>query len=180
MYVEDEENARNSFTSYFKRKKYAVYSYGTPEEALEALKDIKPQVIISDQKLGADILGWEFLEKSIEFSPRSVRFILTGYSDMEMAVSSFMKAQIYGYISKNSSSAEIETRVIEACDYWDFIHQKNTSGDANKNDFIMNISGLSKSESEALKNDIDKKEEEIQRLMNEIADLKKQNSSKNT
>jgi serine/threonine-protein kinase len=69
-------------------------------------------VIISDQRMPV-MLGAELLRRSREISPRSVRILLTGYSDLAAIVGSINDGEVYRFISKPWDDS-LQTIVAEA------------------------------------------------------------------
>jgi DNA-binding NtrC family response regulator len=70
-------------------------------------------VIVSDQRMPA-MVGVELLRQSKEISPRSVRILLTGYSDLAAIVGSINDGEVYRFISKPWDNGELQTIVAEA------------------------------------------------------------------
>lgn len=70
-------------------------------EALERIKAAqKPfSLIISDQQMPG-IKGSELLEQAKEITPDTIRFLITGYEDMDAATEAVNKGAIHRYISK--------------------------------------------------------------------------------
>jgi len=60
------------------------------------------------------MLGVELLRQSRDISPRSVRILLTGYSDLAAIVGSINDGEVYRFISKPWDSKELHTIVAEA------------------------------------------------------------------
>ena len=58
--------------------------------------------------------GVELLRRSQEISPRSVRILLTGYSDLASIVGSINDGEVYRFISKPWDNADLQTIVAEA------------------------------------------------------------------
>lgn len=84
------------------RQKYMILKANSGAHALEILdqdRDKEIVLIISDQKMPA-MTGVEFLEKSLESHPNSVRILLTGYTDIESLIEAINHAQIYRYLTK--------------------------------------------------------------------------------
>lgn len=87
------------------------------ESALEALKSLKKQpdraIIISDQRM-SEINGVEFLERTLEINPSSVRILFTGYSSVDAAIEAINRSQIYRYMTKPWEPADLILTVKEA------------------------------------------------------------------
>ena len=79
--------------------KYVVHEASGGEEALSLLRREKVAAIITDQKMPG-MSGVEFLRRSLEVSPDSVRIILTGYTDVEDLMDAINKGHVHQYITK--------------------------------------------------------------------------------
>lgn len=112
LVVDDEERILTALKSLF-RHRYHVFCTTDGYKALDFLKKHQMHVIISDQRMPA-MLGVELLRQSREISPRSVRILLTGYSDLASIVGSINDGEIYRFISKPWDNGALKTIVAEA------------------------------------------------------------------
>ena len=112
LVVDDEERILTALKSLF-RHRYHVFCTTDGYKALDFLKRYQMHVIISDQRMPA-MLGVELLRQSREISPRSVRILLTGYSDLAALVGSVNDGEIYRFISKPWDNRALQTIVAEA------------------------------------------------------------------
>lgn len=112
LVVDDEERILTALKSMF-RQRYQVYCTTDGLEALDLIKKHQIHAIISDQRMPA-MLGVELLRQSREISPRSVRILLTGYSDLAAIVGSINDGEIYRFISKPWDNQALQTIVAEA------------------------------------------------------------------
>jgi serine/threonine-protein kinase len=90
-----------------------VFTTTDGNKALDFIRKHFMHVIISDQRMPA-MLGVDLLRQSREISPRSVRVLLTGYSDLAAIVGSINDGEVYRFISKPWDNAELQTIVVEA------------------------------------------------------------------
>lgn len=86
------------------RQKYRIISSDTPQEALEALVDIKKKgqvvaLLLSDQRM-PKMTGVAFLEKAKKIFPDARRVLLTAYSDTEAAIRAINEVQLDYYLMK--------------------------------------------------------------------------------
>lgn len=84
------------------RKDYNVLKAENGIDALTILNaDLNKEIfiIVSDQRM-PQMTGVEFLEKSIQSHPHSIRILLTGFSDIESLIEAINQAQIYRYLTK--------------------------------------------------------------------------------
>jgi response regulator RpfG family c-di-GMP phosphodiesterase len=113
LFVDDEENVLRSLKRLFMAEDYEVYTATSGAEGLALLKDSEIPVIVSDQRMPV-MTGAEFLAKSKELSPDSVRIILTGYADVEAAIGAINKGGAYRYVSKPWNDGDLLLAVKDA------------------------------------------------------------------
>ncbi|WP_413558687.1 response regulator [Bdellovibrio sp. HCB209] len=97
------------------RKKYTVLKATSGKQALEVLDEHPGQLalIITDQRM-PEMTGVEFLEKTLESHPETVRILLTGYTDLESVISAVNKGQIFRYITKPWDPVDLSNTVDHA------------------------------------------------------------------
>ena len=76
-----------------------VRTFDSPGKALDALDHLRPQVIVSDQRMPG-LSGVQFLEIARRLQPDAVRIIVTGFSDEDLVVESVRRAKVFDYIKK--------------------------------------------------------------------------------
>jgi two-component system, sensor histidine kinase and response regulator len=83
------------------RKKYEIIKATSGQEALNWLKVNRGPLplIITDQRM-PEMTGVEFLERTLESHPDTIRILLTGYTDLESVISAVNQGQIYRYLTK--------------------------------------------------------------------------------
>ncbi len=95
---------------------WKVHVYESPIVALEKLDQLRPNVIISDQRMPG-MTGVQFLEVAKKILPDAVRIIVTGYSDEDLVVESVRKAQIFDYIKKPWEVDDLLASLTRALDF---------------------------------------------------------------
>jgi len=111
LVIDDEERILTALKSLF-RSRYHVFTTTDGYKALDFIRRYHMHVIISDQRMPV-MLGVELLRQSREISPRSVRILLTGYSDLAAIVGSINDGEVYRFISKPWDNSELQTIVAE-------------------------------------------------------------------
>ena len=111
LIIDDEERILTALKSLF-RHRYHVFTTTDANKALDFITRYQMHVIISDQRMPI-MLGAELLRRSREISPRSVRILLTGYSDLAAIVGSINEGEVYRFISKPWDQS-LQTVVAEA------------------------------------------------------------------
>ena len=96
--VDDEIDNVDALERLF-RKKYTVLKATSGAEALKVLDEHQGPValIITDQRM-PEMTGVEFLEKTLDSHPETVRILLTGYTDLESVIMVGNKGQNFKYL----------------------------------------------------------------------------------
>lgn len=98
--VDDEKMVTSAFKALFKVEGYTdVHLFNTPKDAIEYLKDNKPDLIISDFIM-PEMNGLEFLTEAKKLYPEVSMILLTGYADKENAIRAINEIGLYKYIEK--------------------------------------------------------------------------------
>ncbi len=115
LIVDDEKQVAKSLGRLLKSIGLQYICLESGMEGLEALKSASDpfSLIISDQRMPG-MSGSEFLEKAKEISPDTIRFLLTGYSDMDAITDAVNKGSIHKYISKPWDNKDFEKKVLSA------------------------------------------------------------------
>ena len=98
--VDDEEIVLVSIRSFLQLETdYDVRTFQSPLEALEHLREVTPDVVISDF-LMPNMNGLEFLINVKKIYPDVPRVLLTAYADKENAIKGINEAGLYQYVQK--------------------------------------------------------------------------------
>lgn len=112
LYVDDEEGNLLAFRASFRRDFDIQVALGAAE-ALEWLEDHPVHVIISDQRMPG-MTGSEFLSVVKKRWPRSVRLLLTGFSDIQAVVDAINLGGVHAYITKPWDPTDLKLRIEQA------------------------------------------------------------------
>ena len=96
--VDDDRSIRWVFEKALSREGIAYSSFASAQEALSALADGSPQVLVSDIRMPGPS-GIELLQKVKERHPAVPVIVMTAYSDLDSAVSAF-QGGAYEYLPK--------------------------------------------------------------------------------
>ncbi len=97
---------------------YTVLEAASGKEALEILEKQPVAAIITDQKMPS-MSGVEFLSRSLELSPDSVRIILTGYTEVEDLMDAINEGQVHRYITKPWEPVSLREAVRKELESWE-------------------------------------------------------------
>jgi len=112
LVVDDEEQVGKSLGRFLKSIKVKYVYMESGKLGLERMESAKNpfSLIISDQRM-PEMTGAEFLEKAKSVSPDTIRFLLTGYSEMDAITEAVNKGSIHKYISKPWDNKDFEKKI---------------------------------------------------------------------
>ncbi len=123
LFVDDEANILKALQRLFIDDDYDVQTASSGKTALSMLESgLRPTVIVSDQRM-PEMGGAEFLAKTIEIVPDTVRMVLTGYADINAAVNAINKGGIYRYILKPWSDDDLKLSIQGAIKHYNLIQE---------------------------------------------------------
>jgi len=114
LFVDDDERILNALKALF-RDDYDVATSAGGEAAIEFLKDNPMQVVVSDQRMPG-MAGVELLREVRKLAPRTVRILLTGYSDLAAMVGSINEGEVFRFVKKPWDNGEIRETLKEAAE----------------------------------------------------------------
>lgn len=100
LVVDDDKIVTSTLKTLLKLEGFSdAHFYNDPKEAIEFLKQEKPDVILSDF-LMPEMNGFEFLSEAKKLYPEVSMILLTGYADKENAIRAINEIGLYKYIEK--------------------------------------------------------------------------------
>ena len=112
--VDDEPNILRSL-QWLLQKDFEVTTASSGQDALPIVKCNDFDVVISDQRMPG-MMGSEFLREVRSLSPRSMRILLTGYSDMQAILRSVNESEVFRFIHKPWDVNELPKVVAQAAE----------------------------------------------------------------
>jgi len=116
LLVDDEEIILNSLTTVLDLNNDFQCETTTAfngNEALGKLVEKEFDLILADYKMPG-MTGVELLTKAKEIWPRTIRILITGFSDIDIAKEAINKAHVYSYLTKPWDNKELILTVHEA------------------------------------------------------------------
>ena len=98
LFVEDEEEARNSVKEMIGRRIADFYVASNAAEALEIFDKYKPEVVLSDIKMPG-MNGLKMVEKMKQINPQLKTIMMTAFTDTDFLLEA-IALQVDGYITK--------------------------------------------------------------------------------
>lgn len=126
MVVDDEPDNLDLLYRTFRRD-FQVYKADSALSALEVLDEQgEMAVIISDQRM-PEMNGTEFLGKTVERFPDTIRILLTGYTDVEDLVEAINSGQVFKYITKPWNPEELKLVINQASETYKYYKQRSVA-----------------------------------------------------
>ena len=97
---------------------YHVLKTVNAQDALHILSKEQVDLIITDQRMPG-MTGIEFLEKTLEYNPRMVKIILTGYTDTKDLMDAINQGRVYKYITKPFRTDDLHLIVKRALEHYE-------------------------------------------------------------
>jgi putative nucleotidyltransferase with HDIG domain len=118
LFVDDEVNILKAVKRLLRNEPWEVQCASRPQEALELLHTQTVQVVVSDQRM-PEMSGVDLLAAVRERHPDVVRMMLTGYTEMNVAVEAINRGEIFRLITKPWNDEELKATLRQAFDHFD-------------------------------------------------------------
>ena len=123
MVVDDEPDNLDLLYRTFRRD-FQVYKAENGFQALDILEqEGEMGIIISDQRM-PKMNGTEFLGRTVERFPNTIRIVLTGYTDVEDLVEAINSGQVFKYITKPWTPDQLKSVVLQAAETYRVLKQR--------------------------------------------------------
>lgn len=116
LLVDDERNILSSLHRLLRLDGYRILTAGGGLEGLEMLAQHEVDVILSDQRMPG-MTGVEFLRRVKSIHPRTVRIVLSGYTELQSITDAINEGAIYKFLTKPWDDNLLRANVEEAFRY---------------------------------------------------------------
>lgn len=113
LIVDDEIHIINALKRVFRRMDCEVLSTTDPEDAISIINHSKYDIVICDYNMPG-INGIEVLRHSRQVMPYAARVLMTGHSDINIAISAINEGSIFYYITKPWTTEQLSTMMQRA------------------------------------------------------------------
>jgi EAL domain-containing protein (putative c-di-GMP-specific phosphodiesterase class I)/FixJ family two-component response regulator len=113
LLVDDEESILSALRRLLRREDYRILCGCSGAEGLELLAKNDVDVVVSDQRMPG-MTGEEFLRRTKELHPHTVRMVLSGFADMDSITSAINQGAIYKFLSKPWDERTLKDGIQEA------------------------------------------------------------------
>ncbi len=118
LFVDDEVNILKAVQRLLRNEPWQVLTASRGSEALEILENTPTQVVVTDQRM-PEMSGVDLLAAIRTRHPDLVRMMLTGYTEMGVAVDAINRGEIYRLITKPWNDEELKAILRQAFDHFD-------------------------------------------------------------
>ena len=116
LFVDDEVNILKALQRLLRADEMRVLTASSATEALEILDRQPAQVVVTDQRM-PEMCGVDFLASVRDRHPEIVRMMLTGYTEINVAVDAINRGEIYRLITKPWNDDELRATLRQAFDH---------------------------------------------------------------
>ena len=110
LLVDDEEAVLNALERTLKQDGYRILRTTDPHRALELVQAESVSVVISDH-LMPGMKGLDLLNRIKHLRPETLRILLTGHADLQMAVTAINEGEVYRFFQKPWDDATLRLDV---------------------------------------------------------------------
>jgi putative nucleotidyltransferase with HDIG domain len=118
LFVDDEVNILRALQRLLRNEPMKVLTASNPREAMSLLQSTPTQLVVSDQRM-PEMSGVDLLSSIREHHPDMIRMMLTGYTEMNIAVEAINRGEIYRLITKPWNDDELRATLRQAFDHYD-------------------------------------------------------------
>jgi two-component system probable response regulator PhcQ len=113
LLVDDEPHVTEALKRTLYQEPYEVLSANSAKEALQILAREPISVVITDERMPG-MQGAEFLAVVYRDYPETIRIMLTGHANLDLAMRAINEGQIYRFLMKPCNEQEIRLAIRQA------------------------------------------------------------------
>jgi response regulator RpfG family c-di-GMP phosphodiesterase len=118
LFVDDEVNILKALQRLLRNEPVEVLTANRPSEAFALIEQHQPQVIVTDQRM-PEMSGVDFLSSVRDQNSDIIRMMMTGFTDMTIAVEAINRGEIFRLITKPWNDEELKATLRMAFDHFD-------------------------------------------------------------
>lgn len=120
LFVDDEPNVIHSLKRILRKEPYQILWAYSGDEALHWLAQHTVDVVVSDAQMPG-MSGTELLRRVSEKYPETIRIILTGNANIDMAIRAINEGQVYRFLRKPCHEWELVSTIRAALKQREFL-----------------------------------------------------------
>ncbi len=122
LFVDDEPNILKALERLLRTEEIRTLSASRPGEALDVLAVEPVHAVVSDMRM-PEQNGAEFLSRVRAQHPEVVRMMLTGHSDINIAIEAINRGEIFRLVTKPWDDVELRMTIRQALHEYDLHHE---------------------------------------------------------
>jgi signal transduction histidine kinase len=122
LVVDDEPDLVQSVQDLLRRE-YRVLGATRAADGLQIMEREKVHIVMSDQRM-PEMTGVEFLKRSREKYPDTVRLLFTAYTDIKTVTEAINQGNVYRYITKPWDNDELQGILRQAAEHYDLLAER--------------------------------------------------------
>lgn len=128
MIVDDEQAVLSALNRSLRREAWSLLTFNDPIKALNYVATETVDLVISDYRM-PQMDGVTFLKEVRAIQPDAFRMVLSGQADMEGVLEAINEAEIYRFITKPWSDAELRITIEQALNHRDILLENRQLAD---------------------------------------------------
>ena len=138
--VDDEKDVVNALKRELRKVGDEVLTATSGQEALDLMADREIAVVISDMRM-PEMDGAQFFRRVLEQQPDTFRILLTGYADIDAAISAVNQGEIHRYLQKPWGSEGLKLAVEQGLERYELIQENLELSDelAERNQALLKL-----------------------------------------
>lgn len=158
LVVDDETGVLSACVRALRRVDAEIVTSDSPTRGLELTNSDEFAVIVSDQRM-PEMTGAQFLEQISHSSPDTVRVILTGYADINLAMDAINRAGVSRYLTKPWNDDDLRCVVTQGLEQFALVRENRRLQELTKqqNDDLMRLNAT-------LEQRVEERTADVQRL----------------
>jgi diguanylate cyclase (GGDEF)-like protein/PAS domain S-box-containing protein len=113
LIVDDDQNIVSALKRLLRKDGYHIVTADSGQQGLQKLAENEVDVIISDQRMPG-MTGVEFLRRTKELYPETIRMVLSGFTELQSATDAINEGAIYKFLTKPWEDEQLRTHIQEA------------------------------------------------------------------
>ncbi len=122
LLLDDEANILSSLTRVLRGENYTLLRASNAEDAFKLLATHRVGVVLSDQRMQG-MSGTEFLRRTKQLYPETVRMILSGYAELKSVTDAINEGSVYKFLIKPWDDAQLRDNIQEAFRYYELTRE---------------------------------------------------------
>ena len=113
LLVDDDQRVLDGMCRILRKEPYQILTANSGETALELIRAMKVHVIVSDENMPG-MNGTKLLSLARKQSPDTVRMMITGEGNFELAIKAINEGEIYRFFTKPYNEIELGIAIRQA------------------------------------------------------------------